>query len=76
MRVEPWRCSVKEAKSSGGTTCGLAFAAILDKSRNEDSLTAEEDTERTSNGFKRKWGRIRMAGAWPGDPATVKSTKS
>ena len=75
MRVEPWRCSVKEAKSSGGTTCGLAFAAILDKSRNEDSLTAEEDTERRSKrDFKRKWGRVRMTGAWPGGPATVKST--
>lgn len=56
MRVEPWRYSVKEAKSSGGTTCDLAFVAILDKSRNEDSLTAEEDTKRRSNSFKGKWG--------------------
>jgi hypothetical protein len=49
---------VKEAKSSGGTTCGLAFAAILDKSRNEDSLTAEENTERRFDGFKGSGGEL------------------
>jgi hypothetical protein len=65
MRVEPWRCSVKEAKSSGGTTCGLAFAAILDKNRNEDSLTAEKIQRGDPAGLKRDvGGRIGMPGAW------------
>lgn len=73
MRVELWRCSVKEAKSSGETTCALASAAILEKSRNKDSLMAEEDTERRSTDFKGKWGRIGMAGAWPGDPAIIQT---
>lgn len=73
MRVELWRCSVKEAKSSGETTCALASAAILEKSRNKDSLMAEGDTERRSTDFKGKWGRIGMAGAWPGDPAIIQT---
>lgn len=45
MRVELWRCSVKEAKSPGRTICCLAFAAILEKPRKEDSLVAKEDIE-------------------------------
>ena len=47
MRVEPLRHSVKEAKSSGGTIGGLALAAILEKSRKEDSLMAVGYTEGT-----------------------------
>ena len=34
---------LKEANSPGGTICCLAFAAILEKRRKEDSLVVEED---------------------------------
>jgi hypothetical protein len=54
MWVELWRCSVKEAKSPGGTICGLAFAAILEKPRKEDSLVAKEDIEGILNDLRRK----------------------
>jgi hypothetical protein len=59
---------VKEAKSSGGTICGLALAAIFEKKRKEDSLIAKEDMERTFNDSGRKWGGSVITGALPWRP--------